>query len=540
MKTFKKICFALIAAVILSFTACAHFDELNEDPNSVTNMNPNLIIPTVQHLTTHNWQAQHRIFGVGGFMNLWTGDYVTMQFGEGRRNIAVSEYLWHTAYAGQGLVRNVVDIIERTRDDANMVNTHAMARIMRVNVFMQLTDFYGDIPYFDAGMGFFNGIFMPRYDRQEEIYLDFLKELREAAEQLDVNRPVPSVDFFFNGDVERWRRYANSLRLRAAMRLIKVMPDLARTEAEHAVASGVFQSNADILFMAYENVFNSSDGLMDRGNPISNLLQGRNSVDGSLFFLTRDLIQRKENLNDPRIRFVAGVFLDDRQRTEITDQVLAARGSYSAMAVPSQMTPWDLEMDNPFPGSESNLLIDVNGEIHDVNMRTTRLRPSNYLIAFDAPRIIFSYAEVEFLQAEMAIRGWTTPLSADEHFRRGLEAAVMQWTLFGANATPAMAANFANSVSLIPGQELNQINTQIWMLHLLDPIEAWSNWRRSGYPDIQFYNRRPAVNQTNGQAPRRMQYPLEEQMRNPNNWSEAVNRMGGVDDWMNRVWWDVP
>jgi len=303
-----------------------------------------------------------------------------------------------------------------------------------------------------------------------------------------------------------------------------------------AVASGVFQSNDDILFLAFEDVRNPG-GEPGPGNPISNLLSGRGSVLGSTFFFTRTLIQKMEELNDPRMRFYAGAFMNDQQRTDITNQVLAARGSFAAMATPTQMATWDLEVDNPFPGSESPLDIVVDGETVTVDLRTTRLRPSNYLIAYDAPRIIMSYAEVAFLQAEMAVRGWIT--EADEHFRRGVEAAVMQWTLFGANVDPATAADFANSNPLTAGQEMNQINTQLWILHFLDPIESWSNWRRVGYPEIVFYNRNPAVNMTGGQTPRRMEYPLEEQMRNPNNWREAVNRMGGTDSWMNRVWWDV-
>jgi len=380
---------------------------------------------------------------------------------------------------------------------------------------------------------------MPRYDRQEDIYTDFFKELREAAALFDSSQPVPPADFFFNGNLERWRKYANSLRLRAAMRLAKVNPELARAEAEDAIASGVFQSNADMLFVAYENVFNSGPDHWGPGNPISVLLRNIANVDGSTFFFTRCLIQRMEEINDPRIRFYAAVLLNNPQRTDITDQVFAQRGSYAAMAVPTQMPAWETEVDNPFPGSETSLNVVVSGETVTVDMAFTRLRPSHYIMAFDAPRIIISYAEVEFLQAEMAVRGWNTPLSASEHFSRGLEAAVTQWELFGANVNPAAVADFVNSNPLAAGQEMNQINTQLWILHFLDPVETWSNWRRSGYPELTFFNRNPAVNMTGGQIPRRIEYPLEEQMRNPHNLREAVNRMGGRDSWMDRVWWDA-
>jgi len=78
----------------------------------------------------------------------------------------------------------------------------------------------------------------------------------------------------------------------------------------------------------------------------------------------------------------------------------------------------------------------------------------------------------------------------------------------------------------------------LWILHFLDPLESWANWRRSGYPEVTYYNRNPSVNTSNGKTPRRIQYPLEEQLKNAANLQEAVERLGGSDDWTGRVWWD--
>jgi hypothetical protein len=522
----------LIAISTLIFSGCSHFDELNQDPHRSTDMHPQLIIPTVQLQMGGYWHSQFRLFIYpGGFMNQFTGPWA-MEFGMfGEKNSAYSEYLWNTFYSG-GLIRNVVDVVERTRDNADMVNANAMARVMRVQAFMKLTDYYGDIPYSQAAMGYFTGILNPKYDRQEDIYHDFLKELKEAAESFNTNAAIPNTDFYFNGDVEKWRRFANSLRLRAAMRLVKVDPALAQREALAAVAAGVMQSNDDIAFVKYENILNGNENL-DRGNPLSNFFMQADPTAGALPWLGDDFVRAMENTNDPRIRFFGGVFLQDREHTDVTAQVRAIRGSYSAMAVPSQAEGWRA---NPlYPAANAPVTVTVGGEEHTIALAWSRLRPSKPVTAFDAPLIHLSYAEVEFLQAEMAVRGWQP--SAADHYRKGLEAAVMQWNLYGANVLQATAMAFSAANTLTPGQELNQINTQLWILHALDPIESWSNYRRSGFPELEFHLWMPDRNETGGKRPRRMQYPLEEQMRNPINLKEAVDRMGS-DDWMNSVWWD--
>jgi hypothetical protein len=92
---------------------------------------------------------------------------------------------------------------------------------------------------------------------------------------------------------------------------------------------------------------------------------------------------------------------------------------------------------------------------------------------------------------------------------------------------------------LTTGSELKDINTQLWILHILDPMEGWSNYRRSGEPALQFYNYNPSLNQSEGQMPRRMMYPSTEHELNKANYEEAIQRIGGEDDWLKRVWWDA-
>ena len=538
MKTIYIKFLAIVMVAILGLSSCTDFDELNSDPNKSTDMDPDLLLSTVQWLPSSDWQRMHRLFIYpGGFMNQWTGSWAVVYYaGEGQKNTGYFEYLWTTSYPE--VIKNVVDVVERTKDNPAKINTYAIARILKVQNFMRLTDYYGDIPYSEAGMGYYTGNLKPKYDKQEDIYADFLKELKEAEADLDASQPAPKYDHYYNGNIAQWKKYANSLRLRAAMRLVKVDPARAEAEAKDAIQSGVFTSNNDICYLKHENLETPGSGV-GTGNAVSNLLNPSSfgGTTGSIFWFSSDFIKPMEQMNDPRIRYIAGAYLNDKNKTDITDQVLAQRGSYAAMCCAAQGYSYDANTE--YPGSDTNLdVVDASGETVSLDLAYTRLRPSNAIDAYNAPYIHMSYAEVAFLKAEMETR-WGSSGNAAAYYADGLQAAVQQWTLFGVNVDADRADTFAKN-SLRTGKEdaLYDINMQLWILHFLDPLESWANWRRSGYPEVTYYNRNPSVNSTNGQTPRRIQYPLEEQLKNAVNLEEAVDRLGGSDDWTKRVWWD--
>ena len=529
---------AIVIVAMFSLNSCTDFDELNRDPNKSTNMDTDLLLSTVQWLPSSDWQRMHRLFIYpAGFMNQWTGSWAVVYYGgEGQKNTGYFEYLWSTSYPE--VIKNVVDIVERTKEDPEKVNTYAIARIMKVQNFMRLTDYYGDIPYFEAGMGYYTGNLKPKYDKQEDIYNDFLKELKEAAADLDASKPSPKYDHYYNGKISQWKKYANSLRLRAAMRLVKVDPARAEAEAKDAIQSGVFTSNNDIGYIQHENLVTSGSGV-GTGNAVSNLLNASSAggTTGSTFWFTSDFIKPMESMNDPRIRYIAGAYLNDEKKTDITDQVYAKRGSYAAMCCAAQGYSYDVNLE--YPDAITNLdIIDAQGETVSLDLAYTRLRPSNAIDTYDAPYIHLSYAEIAFLQAEVEAR-WGSPANAASHYADGLRAAVQQWSLFGINVDASKTEAFAkNPLRANKEEALYDINMQLWILHFLDPLESWANWRRSGYPEVTFYNRNPSGNTTNGETPRRIQYPLEEQLKNAVNLQEAIDRLGGSDDWTKRVWWD--
>jgi len=521
----------LVLAAFVGLTACID-EDMNTDPNTNPNMDPNLQITTIQVLPSSDPEAWHRyLIYPGGFVNQWSNDWSLVEYGgKGKKNDSFFSQLWESMYPT--VIKNVVDLVERTRDNADYVNAHAAGRIMRVENFLRLTDYYGDIPYFEAGMAYYSGVFKPAYDPQEEIYKDFFKELKEAAAQFDSSKePITQGDKYYGGDLDKWRKFANSLRLRIAMRLIKVDPALAKSEAESAVADGVFTSNSDICFVMHDGVGGTTQS---GGNGIANRFLNGNS---STFRITSELIGAMERSKDPRILYYGGSYLEDAARTNITGLLLEKYGKYEVFSIGAELFSWD-ERAN-VPNNPVTLTLS-NGSTVEVPKLLQFMQPSALISNPATPFIHMSYAEVEFLLAEAAFRGYNVGGTAASHFQSGLKAAVEQWSLFGVSPDPAALQDFLNANQLKSGTELKQIATQLWVLLFMDPFETWSNYRRLGLPEeADFQNNYPAENDSNGQGPRRMQYPVSEQTSNPEGYRSAVDRLESkVDTWTERVWWD--
>lgn len=525
----KKHIVKIVSAFIIacSIISCDDFEKMNEDPTKSTNMDPNLLLPTIQMYLTNDFQEWHRhMMYPGGFVQQWCGDWGTVEYGcLGIKNDAYMAELWLRRYTR--LSKNIADIVERTKDNPEMANINALGRIMKVYVYNQLTDMYGDIPYFDGGAGYYTGVLKPKYDKQEDIYNDFFEQLDLAYTQLNSNGDQITYDHYYNGDINKWKKYCNSLRLRLAMRLVKVNPAKAKQEAETAIRNGVMESNSDLCMIRHENLANPSAG-PGRGNGLSNRFRADRN-----FRYTSKLIGYMEETGDPRITIYGGCYMDDGDYTDITALIFKEKGSYTAMARPTARFDWE---ENP-----QAISLDVygNGTPVEIAGKYQFLQPSKWFMALDAPYINMSYAEVEFLIAEAKLRGWDVPGTVAEHYEKGLRASVEHLTVYGAPAVAATTIDrFVEKNALVTGREMEQINMQLWVGNVLNPFESFANWRRTNIPEITFLNYDPARNQSDGKTPRRLTYPIEEQVKNGENYDEAIARVSGYS-WTVGVWWDV-
>lgn len=165
---------------------------------------------------------------------------------------------------------------------------------------------------------------------------------------------------------------------------------------------------------------------------------------------------------------------------------------------------------------------------------TSGIQP--YLKQNTTPFLHVSYSETQLLLAEAAIRTWISG-SATDFYKNGIEAGIKQLAIYGATVPSQGDINtFLDNNPLQTGNEIEQISTQLWVTYLFNSIEAYSNWRRTGYPVLD-----PVAapdSETEGVVPTRFYYPNDELQKNEANYLEALDRMGGSNDWLNKVWWD--
>ena len=527
----KKYLLTSLLAVLLA--ACGDLTELNNNPTKNTDVDPSLLLTTAQFMPSQG-RDETRYFLVypGGWMNNWTGEYNCTEFGGSARKNArlFAERPWRYIY--QQVVRPIVIAVDRTADDPAAVNLHAAARLVKVESFLLLTDYYGDIPYTDVFKVYYDGTTVdPRYDKQEDIYMDFLKECREAVASFDPSLPGPGHDLYFDGDVAKWKKFGASLWLRIAMRLVRVNPSLARSEAEAAIAAGPMEGNDDSAFVRHQ----APRALTGPSNGFANFIFEANDqgkTEGtSAFQVTAEMVEALEG--DPRLTILGRNYLADG--TDITEKLYAATGRY--LGQPAQ----DFYYSN-------RLAVLTLPDGTKAGRYAQYLTASEYVMAADSPYMHLSYAETEFLRAEAALNGWNTGSSVEEHYRRGRIAAVQQWSIYGAQAlipdeTALRAMADADIARFISGKDrtdiLEEINKQLWILHAMNPVEGWSNLRRTDMPSkyITFKNLRPDQNESDGLRPNRIYYPVDEQKKNAANHQEALDRMGGKDDWTHPMWW---
>lgn len=400
-------------------------------------------------------------------------------------------------------IKNLVNLITLAKADPKNVNILSMARILRVVEMAIITDLYGDVPYKEAGLGFLSGIFSPKYDAQKDIYADMLKELDEAGKAFNASSYIPkTADFLYAGDLDKWKKAANSLMLRLAMRMQKVDAAAAQTWAKKAIDGGIMASNDDTFAIKFSNT-----GAGTNSNANSwNLGAGRGIANGNNIQWSKTFIESMKARKDPRLPVISALKNGDRT-------IAKQRGIPSGIDATGLKALDETNLDN-----------------------YSRVAPNMY--ALENPFFIMTHAEARLLKAEAIERGWATG-SAKAEFEAGQAAGVRQLTAYSGTIADADVATYATAnpyPTTTLDAKMNAIHTEMWLVtgSTLNHIEGWSNWRRTGYPVLTPVNY--PGNETNGQIPRRLRYPQGEPGINPNI-QEAISRQG-ADLFMTRIWWD--
>ena len=482
--------FFALSLVLSSCEFGEGFEEMNIDPNKASQLDVSNKFASAILKTSggryENWRASliyqsTMIQHLSSTAGYWSGDKYF-------RSDQYANALWDRYYPD--VIKEIEDIRAQLTSEGNSGSEMGMLRILRVFAFTRLTDIYGDIPYSEAGQGYINGILKPKYDAQQDIYMDMLKELEAAVAQLGSSTTMGAGDIMFQGDMAKWKAWGNSMMLRLAMRLTKADSATAKAWAEKAVAAGTMTSNDHIAMVQHTD---GPAGINKNGH--GEVWQADGNARMSKTFM--DWMS-----DDPRLT------------------VLAQRTSDGSTAVADLIGMPNGSDGNSVP--DNSIYASLNDDLKGV----------------DVPMVFHSYAEVRLLKAEMAFRGWSVPGDAKTHYEAGVKAAMQMLSQLYTNAAAISDAEVATYLAAKPydaARGWEMISEQYWAATLLNEYESFNNWRRTGYPTLTPVNYDGNV--TGGTIPRRLIYPVSEQATNGDNYGAAVARQG-ADNFTTRMWWD--
>lgn len=467
------------ALFLLSVSSCKKdLQEINQNPNASQNAQPDYLLTAATKATVDTyWGTSNNMDASLLFVQHWAKIQYTDPDRYIYTNTAFQE-LWTVGYTRS--IVNLNQIIKLGDAQANP-NYKGVALVLRSWVFTLLTDNYGDIPYTQATN--ISEYLTPAYDKQRDVYLALLEDLKTAQAALNPAGPAILGDVIYGNRIALWKKFANSLRLRIALRIADREPEKAKQVLAdvQAEGSGYISANSETAQLIYLSSPNQ--------NPISNLFDTRDD-----YRISKTIVDKLIALNDPRLPLYAA-------RTQDATS-------------------------NTYVGIPNGLLV---GDASNLGFTKTS-KPGTYFTAPSAPAVIISYAEVLFDRAEAAARGFTNENAADL-YSQAVTASLKQY-----NATDAAAASYLAqpAVKYDAANFKRSIGEQQWLALFGQGLEAFAEWRRLDYPQLQ-----PAVAGTlNGKLPVRFIYPGTEQALNGASYKAAVANQG-ADLLTTKLWFDV-
>jgi Starch-binding associating with outer membrane len=505
---FKKAPIGGLVAGLLMLASCdSGFDELNVNKTAATAVNPVFIL---NNATVNTSFAGATIFYETGVVQQMVtpneGVLLGANFNQDNRDNTSQN--WQKYY--RTVVRNTQDVINQTKALPNRSNLYNMARILQSYAFMVLTDSYGDIPYNEAGKGYSDQIVLPKYDTQQAVYTGIIKELTEASTALDATKTVETADVLYAGNIALWKKFGNSLLLRAGMRLSKVDAAQAQQVVARAFQAGVMDANTDNALIRHDANY---------VNGIGNLL---NATEAANVYMAAPFVDYLKRTNDPRLRSIAVRYVGAKSGPEM----VASRAN----------TDPAVQIGMPFGFNNSTIAAEVAKNKFASFYEFTQVDRAR-MNKNTAPTFLVTASQTQLLLAEAAQRGWVTGTTAEAFYTRGVRLHMEQLASYDAGASVPAAAitTYLTENPYVAATALEQINTQYWVSSFLNGPEAFANFRRSGFPRLT-PNPFPGKG-IKGDFIRRLTYPNSEISVNSANVKEAIGRQG-ADDLDTKVWWD--
>lgn len=532
MKAVKSIYITMLATAGLFLSSCQDLTDINKNPNSPETVSSNYLLTYTLTNTGKTFFSLGRDGAkIGAAMQYW-------QAGTNENAAVINQYAWtQESYAGYyEILRNNQLIYENgVRDNNRMFQ--AIGLTMRSLIFGLVTDLYGDVPYSEA-LKASTGSFFPKYDSQADIYKGIMTDLKEAVALLSSLEAKDAVsatsDVLYKGDGAKWKKFANSLRLRYALRLSDKKAEMnalgINIEAEFKEASaGAFTATTDdasIAWLGTNNDNSQPGGPLNSPNPNFLIKPGKPFVDKLLA------------LKDPRLqRWVLPVQRKWDANTTATKTVSYTNmygETYSVVYVPAVSSSADTSL---YVGLPVGLPITQAIAYNKANDPATYPNERNPYISFLHDRYrkntdanvtmdFMTYHEVEFILAEAALAGTFGVSDPETHYKNAIRASMTKAGVFSAasfNFDNYYAQPTVAYASATNKQE--RIIEQKWLASWFS-VQSWFDWRRTGLPALKT----GPVAQYGAALPIRYMYPT------PNldpkyiaNYNAAVEKLGATN-----------
>ncbi|RPE09120.1 SusD/RagB family nutrient-binding outer membrane lipoprotein [Chitinophaga lutea] len=457
----------IIAGICIALGACNKFGDINVNPNLPQQASNTQLIASAQlYLPVLAESPQ--------------GEYLGQYLSETQYpNLSLFNQVSASFYGiYYGPLMNLDSVLRakvHNPAEGPAANQVAVAKILKSYYFWHITDRWGDVPYSAALQG--KNDFTPVYDRQEAIYTDLFLRLDEAVKMI-----VPGSitnDINFKGNMDQWKKFANTIRMLMALRLSEAAPEKAKAEFNAALAGGIMTSNADnLVFKHLAEQANESywyDQVTDQNR--------------KWWAISLTLMNKMKPVDDPRLP----VYADKN-----------SGGNYVGLEF----------------GKTEGLSTSAFSLLGFENRKQ------------DASVYLVTYAQALFAKAEAAKRGWITggEAEAEKNYKLAIEHSVRQWKNNDTTGYGVMMSKPGMPYNAATGME--QIATQRWVHLFLHGYEAWAEWRRTGFPVLH----KPQGKE----IPTRQGYPSDEVFNNRENYLNAVNTQFGSagDGLYGKLWWD--
>ncbi len=481
IRTMNKLYILGLTSFVLFLGSCTdEFDELNENPNSPEAVDPQFLLANVISVEADQ-NAFYQGFRLANYIQQFAASVEFERID--RYEMGTNSEYWNTIF------QLLSDIKSMRELQGSNEAYNAVGDVMQSFLFSQLTDMWGDVPYTEA-VNALDGQFTPAYDTQESIYTDpdtgILAVLERAAATLENSNATINGDVLFNGNLNKWMRFANSLRLRYLMRISKRLTDYSEIQAL-ALSGKLMQSNEDNAVLPY-------------------LTSAPNQYPMTLSSL--------------------GLYQEHRMTTTV-DSVLTLWNDPRANILykPTQVsvnsgTP---EFKGLMNGQDRETIAEKGIDLNDVSLFGAIFRD----VPDGVDAQFMQYSEVQFALAEAAERGYITG-SVQSYYEAGVRAS---FEYYGVDVPAGYLVQEA--IALNGTDNLNKILTQKWFSLISNGHEAWFNVRRTGIPSLK-----PGPDNLNDDKyPVRYLYPESEQATNSSNYKIAAERIGG-DNINSKGWWE--